>query len=207
MKARLFILFLLLTPIASLFHSCRCDKSATSVSYSHQTLLVKNLDNSGQYAIETNSTQINKNAYGIRLTLIREKEIVAYIRKQNNSIFVQSAYAISVRCPEYIYSAKDSIVSIKIFTLNDFDEQHLENSDISDYFRIKNLKIEDYLASIDYKYVSYRMEEFEDIMRELRIDLLLMTTSTMTNNHQFKIQIILSDGRILEQETTKVQLL
>ena len=92
-------------PIIGLFHSCWDCEPPASASYSHKTLLLKNLDNSKVNAVETENLQINKNAYGIRLYLIREKNIIARV-KQTNSIFIQSAYATSVPyCYDYTYSA------------------------------------------------------------------------------------------------------
>jgi len=196
-------------PIAGVFHSCGCGELPVSVSYSHKILIVKNLDNSGASAIESESLQLNKNAYGIRFYLIREKDIIARI-KQTNSIFVQSMYAFTkAPCPEYFHFPSDSIVSIKIFTINDFDDQHLTDSDVTNYFRVAGSfsTIENYVAGVRYTFDWGYITDFEDFIAEIKLDLLLMTPPTATNNHQFKVQVTLSDGRILEQLTTEVQLL
>jgi len=209
MKRKVIIIFFLLAPIVDLFYSCcPCDIETKYISYSHKSLLLKNLDNSGEKAIETGNLQLNKNAYGIRLYLTREKNTVACI-KRINSIFIQSAYATSCECrPEYIYNASDSITSIRVFTLYKFDYQHPENSDITNYFKVRQTysDVDEYIESIYYtNEKDWRW--FEPIETELEIDLLLMTAPTTDNNHKFKIQIELSDGRILEQETTEIQLL
>jgi hypothetical protein len=207
MKTRWVILFLLLVPIVSLFHSCwGCDPPAPA-SYSHKTLLLKNLDNSGERVIETETLQINKDAYGIRLYIVTEESIIARA-KQTNSVFIQPVYATSVPdCYRYIYSAIDSIVSINIFTLNDFDNQHSENTNITDYFKIRQTysSVEEYVKKISY---TYECDEFKTLSwKDLIIDLMLMIAPTTTNNQQFKIQVKLSDGRILEQQTTEIELL
>ena len=128
--------------------------------------------------------------------------------KQTNSFFIQSTYATSVPdCYDYIYSAIDSIESIKIFTLNNFDNQHSENSDITDCFRVARAysSIEEYVKNINY---TYECDDFETLpWKDIMIDLLLMTAPTTTNNQQFKVQIKLSDGRILEQQTSEIELL
>ncbi len=208
MKTKLVILFLLLLPIVDLFFACcPCDVTTKHVKYSHKTLSLKNLDNSGENAIESEASELNKNAYGIRLYLAREKNTIAQNIKQINSIFIQSAYATSCECPpEYIFSASDSIISIKIFTLNNFDNQHFENSDITDYFRIAHTysSVKDHLTSIHYTY-EYDIQELTE--KTLEIDLLLMIAPEINSNHQFKIQIALSDGRVLEQQTREVKLL
>jgi hypothetical protein len=205
MSKKWIILIFLLVPIVNLFYSCVCDVTTKYRSYSHKTLLLINLDNSGKQTIETESSQINKNAYGIRLYLTREKNTVA-CTKQMHSIFVQSAYATSIVCPpEYIYSPTDSILSIKIFTLNNFDNQNSENSEITDYFRVAHSysTVENYVANMYYTYE----DNFEYWWQEMEIDLLLMTAPTANNKQQFEVQITLSDGRILKQQTLEIELI
>ena len=208
MRTKLTITFLLLFPIVSVFYSCVCDVTTKYESYFHATLRLKNLDNSGEKVIETETLQINKNAYGIRLYLTRERSIVA-CAQQGNFIFIQSAYATSIECPpEYMYSPKDSIVSIKILTLNNFDDTHPANSEITDYFRAAHSysKIEDYISSIYYTYGDDN--EFENSRnKEVILDLLLMTAPTTDNKQQFEIRVALSDGRILQQQTSEIELL
>jgi hypothetical protein len=166
------------------------------------------MDNSGAQAVETVIPHINKNAYGIRLYLTREKAVVART-KQFNSIFIQSAHATSIECPpEYIYYPRDSIVSIKIFTINDFDDKNSENSDITDYFRIAHSysTVKNYVANMKFAYES-NSEFDESLDKGIQIDVLLMTAPTINKIHQFKIQVELSDRRILEQLTTEIELL
>ena len=205
MSKKWIILIFLLVPIVNVFYSCVCNITTKYGSYSHKTLLLINLDNSGEHALETESLQINKNAYGIRLYLKREKNAVA-CTQQIQSIFVQSAYATSVECPpEYIYSPTDSIVSIKIFTVKNFDNQHAENSEITDYFRVDHpySTVENYVATMQYTYE----DDFEYWGQELKIDLLLMTAPAGNNKQQFEVQITLSDGRVLKQQTLEIELL
>jgi len=169
--------------------------------------MLRNLNNSGARAVESDALQFNKNAYGIRLFLTREVvDAVVARSKTRNSIFIQSAYATSIECPpRFIYNPNDTIVSIRIFTMNDFDNQHSENSDITAYFRIAHSfsTVENFVANMRYTYEV----NFENWWREVTIDLLLMTAPTTNGFHQFKVQIELSDGRILEQKTTEIELL
>jgi len=208
MRKKTIILFFLLVPIVELlFYSCcGCDVETEKRNYSHKAIFLKNLDNSGEKVIESESLQLNKNAYGIRLYVAREKVFIART-KHINSIFIQSANATSCECPpEYIYFPSDSIVSIKIFTVNNFDNQHSENSDITNYFKVAHLysNVENYVTKINHTYYS----DFEDFSENgLSVDLLLMTAPTINNFHQFKIQVKLSDGRILEELTTEIELL
>jgi len=206
MIKKLVVLFLLLVPIASLLFSCRCDIEQY-VSYSHKTLFVKNLDNSGEKVIESESLQFNKNAYGIRLLFrIEEKSEIACV-KQNNSIFIQSAYATTVESCPYVYQPFDSIVSIKVFTLRKFDNLHAENFDITEYFKVAQTysSVEDYVAMNLIR--RYRDDGGFTYCGKLEIDLMLMTAPTVNNSQQFKVRVELSDGRVFEEQTTEIELL
>ncbi|MDH8700975.1 hypothetical protein M2138_000309 [Dysgonomonadaceae bacterium PH5-43] len=212
MKKRLVFVFLLLVPVVgALFHTCcPCDKETQHEYYSHKTMFLKNLDNSGEYVIESESSQLNKNAYGIRLCLEREVIVATYSKRQFNSMFIQSAYATSCVCPpEFINHPIDSIVSIKIITVNDFDNQYLENSDVTDCFRIAGSfsEVDDYVAGMQYDYTYDYADNFEYYGRNIELDFLLMIPPKANNKQQFEVQLILSDGRILKQQTLEIELL
>ena len=206
---KLIILFLLLSPMVALFTSCpSCDVTTSNrIKYSHKTLILKNLDNSGEQAIESEVLELNKNSYGIRLYLTRERNTIACAR-QSYSLFFHSAYAFTpARClPAYIFSPTDSIISIKVFTLNNFDNQHPENSDITNYFKVAQSYsvVKEHIANMPFTYEYDFEAQFE---KKLKIDLMLMTAPTRNNPHQFNIQVTLSDKRIFEQETTEIELL
>lgn len=208
MKKRLIILFFLLVPIANLlFYSCRCDVEQY-INYSHKSLFLSHLDNTGEKAVESESLQFNKNAYGIRLHFqIEEKSAIACV-KQINSIFIQSAYATSVESCPYVYQPFDSIVSIKVFTLCNFDNLHTENSDITEYFKVAQTysSAKDYVENMSHTQ-RYRDNGGFTYYGKLEIDLMLMTTPTVNNRQQFKVIVELSDGRIFEEQTTEIELL
>ena len=194
-------------PIANLlFYSCRCNIEQF-INYSHKALFLKNLDNNGEKAVESESLQFNKNAYGIRLHFQIEEKVVARV-PQINSIFVQSANATSVESCPYVYQAIDSIVSIHVFTINDFDNLRPANSEITAYFKVAQiyLSVEDYVANLTHTQV-HRDDGWFIYDGKLEIDLMLMTSPTTNNSHQFKIRVELSDGRIFEEQTTEIELL
>ena len=119
MKKVILLLFLLI-PMLDIFYSCcHCDVETEHVSYSHQTLQLKNLDNSGE------------------------------------------------------------------------------------------INMENYVANMRYSYESEKPNAFsiEGSIGKLIVDLLLMTAPTSDNLQQFKIQIVLSDGRILEELTSEIELI
>ena len=208
MRKKLIILFFLLVPIANLlFYSCRCDVEQF-INYSHQALFLKNLDNSGEKAVESESLQFNKNAYGIRLHLQIEEKATIACATQINSIFVQSANATTVASCPYVYQAIDSIVSIQVFTINDFDNLHTANSEITEYFKVAQayLSVENYVTNLTHTQV-HRDDGWLAYYGIIEIDLMLMTTPTANNSHQFKVRVELSDGRVFDEQTTEIELL
>ena len=208
MKKKLILLFFLLVPIANLLlYSCGCDVERF-INYTHKSMSLKNLDNGGKQAVESGFLKFNKNAYGIRLHLqIEEKEVVARA-KQINSIFVQSANATSVEPCPYVYQAIDSIVSMKVFTINDFDNLHTANSEITGYFKVAQayLSVDNYVSNLTHSQVHRDNGRFTRDGK-IEIDLMLMTAPTTSNKHQFKVRVELSDGRVFEEQTAEISLL
>ena len=175
---------------------CYCDQTI-HYSYSNCSMTVSNLDNTGSHPFVTPWNTVAKEAYGIRVEIFRNEHICKV--KPNNSLVFQSAYAMSCDCPpEFVYLPIDSITDLKITSLNDFDAEHLANADVSEYFYVRNennfIEIAKYLAdngsiSYDIKYPS------------LEFDLLLMFPPSMGTDHQFAVEVALSDGRIFNAQT------
>ena len=74
--------------------------------------------------------------YGIQIRL--EKEQLALRKRRINWGFMQTAQACSCAEPDLIN--KVDILSIEIFSNNDFDASHPKNTDLSLYFEAKNYK-------------------------------------------------------------------
>lgn len=209
MSIRKIIFILLLPVIAEIIVSC-CDCAEVIFkNYTNESVLVKNLDNSGQDPVVSVSNSIDKDAYGIRVEVYRE---ITAFNKKTTPTFFQSAYATSCQCPppEQFFPI-DSVMSIKIFTLNDFDLAHSADSDISDYFKVYQQyffrTINDYLKSTPNGYGNSSLVLYDESELEIKVDLLLMTVPTINDQHRFKVEIILSDGRILELETPEIELI
>jgi len=194
------ILLVLLFPfLADLVVSC-CNCLGTVIHhYTNKTIAVSNLDNSGQAPQITSSASVFKSAYGIRIKLTREK--TALIDKPM-IVFGECAYARECFCrPPDQFLPDDSLTAIRVITLNDFNSDHLANSDVSGYFKV---------------YVPYSFYTFDDYVKntsaslfyendlQINIDLLLMTPPASVGAHQFRVQIVLSDGRTLEQDTPTI---
>lgn len=203
MKARKILLFLLLPLIAETVISCCHCLEPVLKRYTNKTLLIDNLDNSNNEPVISTSGSVAKTAYGIRIHLSREK--IACINR-SRSVFIQSAFAYKCDCPPpNQFLPEDSITSIKVFTVNDFDATHSANSDISDYFKVYTAYLFTFTTIPDYlrntSPVLYSENELE-----VKLDLLLMTPPSFNNQHRFRVQITLSDGRVLQQETSEIQL-
>ncbi|MDO5607965.1 MAG: DUF5034 domain-containing protein [Capnocytophaga sp.] len=203
MKTKTVILLLLFISFADVFFysCCHCNEEVVEKMYYHKSLSVSNLDNSGAYITESDAPLLNKNAYGIRIVL--ERELLASLRpKQVFPMLIQQANATSCDCiVPFLYSEREKITSIHIISVSRFDDQHLENSDITPYFRTYDLyqTADEYLAHLKY--------EIDRDWDDFKLDLLLMTAPTDSSIKHFKVIIKLSDGRILEQITTGISLL
>jgi hypothetical protein len=208
---RLKVLVLLSLPfMAQVFAAC-CECLDTVLkNYSNKIMTVANLDNSGIQPVVTNSSSVPKNAYGIKVEI--QREIVACAQKQIPTFF-SSAYALSCECPPTLaIAAKDSIVSFKVFSVYDFDDDHPANSDISEFFRVTDYDayatIPQYLSTqSSFRYSRFGYSKWtltaEDQLN-FEITLLLLTAPKINSANKFRVDITLSDGRIFEQETIEI---
>lgn len=196
------MLVLLLPFIANLVVSC-CNCLETAIHhYTNKTISVINLDNSGKEPLEAPSGNVIKTAYGIRVTLTREK--IARIDKPEISL-VEAAWAYDCRCPppdEFL--PNDSIVAIRVISLTEFNSSHPANSDVSTYFKV----YAPYAFSTPDEFVKATSNTlFFETDLQVTFNLLLMTPPDKNGLHQFKVQIVLSDGRTLEQNAPTIDLI
>lgn len=186
---------------------CSC-KQTTFGKYTHKSIDVVNLDTSGSEIIVARSNAVFKNSYGIELLFHRSRIACAM---PVGSLFISTSYAHSCSCPpEVEILAQDSITQVHVITLRDFDESHPAGSDISDYFKIRpygnsynTLKYYDSVGAENY--TSDLNHKADNLDRSER--LLLMTPPAIGKLHIFKVQVRLSDGRVLQAKTPEVELL
>lgn len=171
-------------------------------NYTNCSMSISNLDNTGAEPVVTEPNTISKDAYGIRVEIYRNEDICKV--KPNPSLVFQSAYAMSCDCPpEFEYTALDSITDIKITSLNDFDSEHLANADVTEYFYVSSGR--------EFTEVSKFVENMHSTLYYsfdpgFEFDLLLMLPPTLGPEHQFSIEVELSDGRILNAQTEVLEL-
>lgn len=179
---------------------CDCDPPQL-FKYTNSSLEVENLDNRGQYvAVATNGTAL-KEAYGIRMKI--QCKTTAF-HQPRFSFLLNQSYAFSCRCEDPIqYHAKDSVVALRIITLDNFDPEHQAGSDITDYFKWYG----GYYFSEITSYIKQRAPVFymEDD-KQTTEDMLLMHYPPQSGIYSFRVEIDLSDGRTLTKDTDSIEL-
>lgn len=202
------VIFLLLLPfILEIAASCcRCDAPVKS-SYVHCSFTTNNLNIINGISSVSISGFISKDNYGIQLNVNR-KELTCSAPTQSFSL-MSSAYACSC-APGFEFEATNTITSITVSTVNDFDATHLGGSDITSYFEVNYLSevysLTDFIAVIKTKL--YALDSFvAGNLSEFIADLSLATAPILGTQHQFEVQIVLSDGQILSQQTIPVDLI
>lgn len=195
-------LIVLLFPLISLIVASCCDCIDPIIEhYTNKTITVKNIDNSGMLPEVTNANSVPKEAFGIRVQLNREK--TAYLNSFK-LFFIQPAYATSCDCPPLNqFEARDSVITIQVFTLNNFDINHDANADVSAYFKVFEKST---FSTLTEFITDYNTLLYDDNKLDLTFDMLLMTPPSLTTNHSFKVKITLSDGRIIEGTTNTIEL-
>jgi hypothetical protein len=201
MTKKLFLV-LLFPFIADLAISCCNCLDTLTHHYSNKTIAVSALDNSGREPKEISAGSVFKTAYGIRVQLVREK--IVRVDKPG-IVFGQAAYAYDCFCnPTDEFLPNDSITAIRVLTLNDFNSDHPANSDVSGYFKVYTpysfYTIDDYL-----KYQGNTFYSESEL--QLSFNMFLMTPPASGGAHQFRVQFILSDGRMLVQDTPTIDLI
>ncbi|MFN6377784.1 MAG: DUF5034 domain-containing protein [Flavobacteriales bacterium] len=197
------ILFILMFPLISeLLVSC-CDCGEPVIEhYTNQSLAIENLDNSGSDPIIATSPSVPKEAFGIKVIISQEKLACFYSPKYH---FIPTASAFGCGCDiPYQLIAKDTLQSIEIFTMNDFDSNHPSNSDVSHFFKVFRGNSFDTLSEF---LNSYKLILFDESQLELSMNLLLMTPPSLNVSHSFKVKITLTDGRVFEETTLPIELI
>lgn len=126
------ILCWLLFPLAiGVVQSCCYCEGGVEYKFAVTSTAVYNLDNSGMEPKITDADTIGKSAYGIELKLATAKITKADVHPFS---LINSASAMKCVCYSFNGTSKDSVVSIQIFTVNDFDPSHKAGADVTDIF-------------------------------------------------------------------------
>lgn len=203
MKLLLRVLLLLTVPfMLRVLAACSIDgcEDAGIYQYSHKSFEVSAIDNSGSQPVVVTSGEVVERAFGIRLSVDRD-QIASIFQHSDFSFFTPLS---ATDCEPAHYIAEDSIVTLKVYTVEDFDAEHGAGSDVSEYFRFFHHSY--YVALDDYIGVFGAETIINTGDLEKEIDLLLMTVPELNTTHQFKVQVVLSDGRVFEETTPTIDL-
>jgi hypothetical protein len=185
--------------------------------YTFNNIQVQNIDNAGKtpVIVENENEIISKEAYGIRMLLNLERLFDSVVDVANNSFIknislFNNLYA--MRCDDDPLppplSLQDTIVYIKVFTLNDFDNEFMAGSDVSDLFKIYDsskfqyITIDEYVGKYEETIKIYKDEN----NIESEVFLYLMKPPIFIGEHSFRVEVSLSDGRMLLATTVKINL-
>lgn len=194
MKTKRILFFLFLPLLLDVFIVGCCDcPTPEYFNYSNCSLSVENIDNAGANPIIAPSDTILKEAYGIQLTIERSEDICQH---QTLPLFSSNAYALSCLCEYQVYDYRDSATSIRIFTLNEFDQNHPANSDITDYFKTGGF-VE---VSFHLQQINQQLHN-RDSVGNLELDVYLLRPPQNSRDFQFKMEIAFSNGKVLEATT------
>ncbi len=124
--------------------------------------------------------EVNYNEYGVLISPLNE-----YYSTANKSFLVNSMYA----CDEVPPTTTDKYLDVNVFTNNAFDEDHLEGSDVSDFFKILNF--DNNLLTID---------DFMQLSPLIEGSLILVLDEKPSASGDFSFTIhITLDGKILNE--------
>ncbi|KQB99520.1 DUF5034 domain-containing protein [Pedobacter sp. Hv1] len=160
----------------------------------------KNIDVALPQPTTTDVNVIASANYAIQIE-IKKRQLVLR-KRQINWGLIQTAQACDCA---YNFMDKEDVLSLEIFSTNDFDASHPKNTDLSLYFKVKKdqtlMSIADYIKSYNNLPSSSSPGAFS-FSNGFR----LQVAPSTNKKHKFMIRITLSDGRILETETTEVEL-
>lgn len=212
MKIKKTVLVLLLPIFAQVLVSCWCNCNEPKYgTYTNKGFYeVKNLENA-EFLNTTTMESIPKTAFGLRIEM--QRDIVSQ-RQSPKTEILPSAYAMSpCECPYNKLTAKDSVTTVNIFTVNDFDDKHLAGSDVSDYFRYVNRNSSNGVIKKYATLTEFVKEEptaifNADFYKNTKIiDFLMMETPKLGTKHNFRIKIAFSDGRVVEATSLPINLI
>ena len=205
MKLKLTLFLLLLPLMMEVLVSCGddYDSPVEEIEVSHCDLELSDLDNSGAAPQLNFDDSITREAYAIRVRIIRQ-EYSCRIEENSNFHFISSAMATyPYRNYRYQFIPLENITSISVETMNQFGPDLPPGSDVTQFFRVKSkleyryFTVEEYKSRLEIENSSYEN-------RNLEFDMFLMEPTESMEEQQFKVTIELSDGRTLEAMTEPI---
>lgn len=148
------------------------------------------LNNSGKEPVETSEKVIPVKAFGFRVKL--EKVLEDYTYHSNFGFHK----AVAMSC-DYKFELKSKLNAIKIFTLTNFDQNHLSGSEITDYFLARKSSE----TNINYSEVGTLLNRINaDYIREnyeSNFDFFITQYPILDSVYQFKIEFNFEDALLV----------
>jgi hypothetical protein len=186
---------------------CSCDQiepdffKTNNIRLNHIEFSFKG-DTNYSFTQISNDTAL-KNKYGIQVQF--ETQTIVQKNRAFNS-FINSAYA--CKCVNENYITKDTIEKIKIYSLLNFDANHLAGSDITAYFvsfafqynptKLSKIPITEFL----YKKRNENYSPYEQMPFYLD-----KTPEANNNKMQFAVSVEFKNGKILRDTSSIINLL
>lgn len=192
------IALILLIPFTTQLIIACCDcPDPHKYQYKFEYLSAFNLDNSGTNSVISESP-IPKNAYGIKLQLgLRELSL----DRNHFSLFSQANAMCCLCGADTTITPQDTIRSLKITTINRFDDDHPQGSDVAALFKVLRhgnyVSIDSIIAHPD---IYFKRTETEFI------ELYLFTPPKQAGEYSFEVDIALSNDTHLVANTKPINL-
>ncbi|MDR6807499.1 hypothetical protein J2Y45_004699 [Dyadobacter sp. BE34] len=196
MKKKISLIFLIAFTTQLIIACCDCHEPYKN-EYKFEYLSAFNLDNSEANSVISESP-IPRNAYGIKLQLgLRELSL----DRNHFSLFSQANAMCCLCGADTTITPRDTITSLKITTINRFDDNHLKGSDVTELFKVLRhgnyVGIDSIIAHPD---IYFKRTETEFI------ELYLFTPPREADEYSFKVDLAISNDTHLSAQTSAVNL-
>lgn len=188
--------------IADLFMACcRCDTPPTA-EYKRCNLQVANYRYNTEQYLPVYLDSVEAEAYGIHLRFSQNQNTCQI---KSAGLFVNTALACS--CDEQYGKALDRFESIKVFTVQPFDSAHAAESDVTAYFW-GNWEYGDETSIPEYVLLQNSNND-EGLTYFMGIENLLLRLNAKPDTNiarQFRIETIMTDGRVISELTPALKI-
>ncbi len=207
-KILIICLAYLVIALAFSCHPCRCDNKDVIFKFIELNTFPSTYEfpNDSTYTINnTYRDSMQYGTYGIIFEMDKEEVV---FQKNNHSCvsLFSSAYACS--CIEPTFTTNDPIISVEIFTKNDFDSSHLSGSNITEYFTI--LEYSYIPLTITKKSISEIISHYyknSDYRLLSALQIYLDKNPIINNTVAFEVKVMLESGKEFTSTTIPVTLL
>jgi|GEM_PF-2401978 len=200
MKLARILCWLLLPMIAGTIEACCHCPEGLKYLFAIDKIKLQILDNSGPGPVITNADTLCKKCYGVMLEL---ETVKVGQHKTSQPLFMESAYAGYCECVTngFTGDSKDTIQSIQVFTVIDFDSTHTAGSDVTSYFFVDGTKPLPANGIFNQPMYTYAEEP-----KPIDYNFILMHESDYSQC-QFRIVVTVASGKQFEQTTTIIHLI